>query len=90
MMMGTVAAHGGSSMAAKFRSRLRQLMLERSAKEGRLLTQKDVEAGSQVPYHTIQRWYDNDEPFERIDAKVLYPLLDYFECGFDDLIERVE
>jgi hypothetical protein len=35
-----------------------------------------------------QRGYDGT--FDRIDAKILYPLLDYFECKFEDLIERVD
>lgn len=74
---------------ASFRSRLKQLMLDRSAKEGKLITQKELEAETRVPYPTIQRWY-SDGTFDRIDAKILYPLLDYFGCTFDDLIERVD
>lgn len=87
MIMETVAPQRIDTMAS-FRSRLKQLMLERSAKEGKLLTQKELEASTHVPYATIQRWYDGE--FDRIDAKILYPLLDYFDCKFEDLIERVE
>lgn len=87
--METVALQGVNDMAS-FRSRLKQLMWERSVKEGKVLTQKDVEAGAEVPYHTIQRWYDDEKKFDRIDAKILYPLMDYFGCKFEDLIERVE
>ena len=63
-------------------------MLERSVIEGKSLTQMEVAEVSHVPYATIQRWYDGT--FDRIDAKILYPLLDYFGCKFEDLIERAD
>lgn len=73
---------------ARFKSRIAQLMLKRSAEEGRRISQTEVAKESGVSLPTIQRWYDGT--FARIDAETLYALLDYFDCKFEDLIERVE
>lgn len=73
---------------ASFRSRLKPLLLERSLKQGKQISQSEVARETQLSFATIQRWYDGE--FDRIDAKTLYPLLDYFGCKFEDLIERVD
>ncbi len=87
MIMETVTSQKVIEMAS-FRSRLKPLLLERSVKEGKQISQSELARQTHVPFATIQRWYDGE--FDRIDAKILYPLLDYFECKFEDLIERVD
>jgi DNA-binding Xre family transcriptional regulator len=87
MIMETVAPQGASNMAS-FRSRLKTLLLERSAREGRAISQSEVARETGLSFATIQRLYDGK--FDRIDSKTLYALLDYFGCKFDDLIERVD
>jgi DNA-binding Xre family transcriptional regulator len=87
MIMETVAPQRTDLMAS-FRSRLKPLLLERSVKEGKSISQSEVARATQLSFATIQRWYDGE--FDRIDAKTLYPLMDYFGCKFEDLIERVE
>ena len=87
MIEETFAPQGIKDMAS-FRSRLRQLMLEQSLKEGKPISQSELSRRTGVPFATIQRWYDGE--FKRIDAEILYPLTDFFNCKFEDLIERVE
>jgi transcriptional regulator with XRE-family HTH domain len=85
-MIRETSAPVGLSMAS-FRSRLKPLLLERSAREGRVISQSEVARETGLSFATIQRLYDGN--FDRIDAKTLYGLLDYFGCTFDELIERV-
>jgi transcriptional regulator with XRE-family HTH domain len=86
-MLRETNAPVGVSMAS-FRSRLKPLLLERSAREGRVISQSEVARETGLSFATIQRLYDGS--FDRIDAKTLYALLDYFGCTFDQLIERVD
>ena len=72
-----------------FRPRLKQLMLRRSLEIGRPLTQTQVAEEAGVSLATVQRWYRDGVRFERIDAETFYALLDYFNCTFEDLIERI-
>jgi DNA-binding Xre family transcriptional regulator len=71
-----------------FRSQLKPLLLERSMREGRQISQSEVPRETGLSFATIQRLYEGT--FDRIDAKTLYALLDYFRCKFEDLIERVD
>lgn len=72
-----------------FRPRLKQLMLKRSLEVGKQLTQTEVAEEAGVSLATVQRWYRDGATFDRIDAETFYALLDYFDCRFEDLIERV-
>ena len=75
---------------AAFRSNLKLLLLNKSAKEERQITQTELSKEAGVSFATVQRLYDDRATFKRIDADTLYGLLDYFGCGFGDLIERVD
>jgi transcriptional regulator with XRE-family HTH domain len=88
MIAGAPTTSRTTDMAA-FRSRLRQLMLERSLREGKQLSQSEVARESRVPLPTIQRWYDPDYTFNRLDADNAKRLKEYFGCAIDDLVEIV-
>lgn len=88
MLNGAQYLRESVNMAA-FRSRLRQLMLEQGVKTNRQISQSEVSRQTGVSLPTIQRWYDPEYTFNRVDADTVYCLLDYFECKFEDLIERV-
>ena len=87
---GRQDAQGLGEMAVLFRSRLKQVMLERSVKDGESITQTKLAKETGISLATIQRLSDPIETFKRIDSETLYPLRDYFGCSFDDLIERVD
>lgn len=90
MLREPTTVTAGTLPMPRFRSRLRQLMLERSMKDGKQLSQTEVAEQARVAYATIQRWYKPDYTFDRVDADTLYGLRDFFKCSFDDLIERVD
>lgn len=79
----------GQQMAS-FRSNLKQLMFNKSAEDGKRITQTDVAREAGVSFATVQRLYDDTSTFKRVDADTLYGLRDYFKCSFDDLLERVD
>lgn len=66
---------------ARFRMRLNELLQERS------ISQRQLARDSGVSLSTVSRLATKD--FDRIDADTLYTLLDFFQCKFEDLIERV-
>lgn len=72
---------------AKFRARIEQLALTRSAAQGSLITQKEIAEASGVPLSTLTRWYNKE--FDRIDADTVLKLKTYFGCTLDELIEIV-
>lgn len=72
---------------ARFRTRLKQLMLDKSAKLGEQLSQRDLAEQSGISLATVSRLYTRE--FDRIDADTLSSLLTYFDCKFEDLIEIV-
>lgn len=73
-----------------FRPRLKPLMLRRSLEIGRQLKQTEVAEAAGISLATVQRWYRDGVTFDRIDAETFYALLDYFNCKFEDLIERAD
>ncbi len=78
-----------ASSVASFRSRLRQRILEKSVRDGRQISQSEVARSAKISLPTVQRWYDPEYTFNRVDADTLYSLMDYFGCTFEELIERV-
>lgn len=75
---------------ASFRSRLKQLMLDTSAKRGESISQTKVAKATGVSLATVQRWYDPEYKFNRVDADTLKGLTKFFKCKMDDLIEIVD
>ncbi len=89
MLEGT-ASHEGMKEMARFRSRLRQLMLTKSVEVGKPISQTEVADEAKVSFSTVQRWHKPEYTFDRIDADTLSGLLTYFNCKFEDLIEIVD
>lgn len=76
------------TVMAKFRMRLEQLTLKKSAERGSLIDKRELAEASKVPYSTLVRLYS--QKFDRMDADNVYKLKDYFKCTLDELIEVVE
>ncbi len=89
MIHGNAAPQRAKDMA-RFRSRLRQLMLAKSLEAGEHISQTTVAEKAEVSFSTVQRWHKPEYKFDRIDADTLKGLLTYFECKFEDLIEIVD
>jgi transcriptional regulator with XRE-family HTH domain len=78
----------GQSLMARFRARIEQLTLQKSAERGSRISQKELAEESGVPLPTLTRWYNKE--FERIDADTVLKLKKYFGCTLDELIEVIE
>ena len=89
-MLEGASTHQGTREMARFRSRLRQLMLQKSVAVGKPISQTEVADEAKVSFSTVQRWHKPEYTFDRIDADTLNGLLNYFECKFEDLIEIVD
>lgn len=70
---------------ARFRTNVRQLILERSAKEGRRITYKEVAKDTGLSEITISRWARNE--VERIELATSKVLCDYFNVTFEELVQ---
>lgn len=76
---------GEGVMVAQFKSNLKQLILNESAKRGTPLTQRELSQKSGVSSATITRWYKGG--FDRIDADTVMKLTRFFGCSINELIE---
>lgn len=88
-MIEETAAPQGIKDMASFRSNLQQLMLNKSAKTGKPISQKQVSDKAEVPIATVRRWYNPKYTFSRVDADTVQALTKYFNCKMDELIEIV-
>lgn len=73
---------------AKFNTKLKALMLRKSAEIGEPITQKEIADATGLSLPTIARWYHND--VDRIEPNTTAALMKYFDCKFEDLIEVVD
>lgn len=73
---------------AKFRARVEQLVLAKSAAQGTRISQREVAEESGVPLTTLSRWYN--QSFERMDADTVLKLMRYLGCTLNDLVEVIE
>ncbi|MBK9122779.1 MAG: hypothetical protein IPM16_06615 [Chloroflexi bacterium] len=62
------------------RSRLKQLVSEREARERRRIYQKDIARETGLREATISKWM-SPEPIGRIDDKVVVALVNWLELG---------
>lgn len=69
---------------ARFHVRFKDLLLRKSAEEGRLITQKEVAEATGLSLPTISRWYHND--VKRIEVDTVTKLSVYFGCTFNQLV----
>lgn len=68
-----------------FQSRLRQLLLEESAKRGDRIEQKEVAEKTGLQEVTISKWM-SDKPMAQIRAETVDALMNFFNCEFGDLV----
>lgn len=67
------------------KSRLKQLMLERAAQEGELLTQTKIAKETGLDNNTISTWM-SDNPIKTINTRVAGRLCRYFGVGLGELV----
>ena len=72
---------------ARFQIRLKQLLLEESAKRGTPISQRRLAAETDLDLTTISRWYRDD--VKRLEPDTLQKLMEYFHCTFEDLVKIV-
>lgn len=72
-----------------FRSNATKLLLEKSVKEGRRITQKEVARATNLTETTLVHWFSND-PMIQVRSKAVSALCKYFECTMNDLLVMVE
>jgi len=75
----------GIQVAAKFTSRLKKLMLQKSVELGYQLTQKELSEKTGLSMPAVSRWYNSE--FDRIDADAASRLIKYFDCSLAELVE---
>jgi DNA-binding Xre family transcriptional regulator len=75
----------GNIMAAKFRIHLKQLVLNKAAKTGESILQKDIQEQTGLSLPTIGRWMSGD--VDRIEAETISRLTKYLGCKMSDLVE---
>lgn len=78
----------GSQPMARFRTHLKQLMLNKSAKIGHQITQTEVANETKLSLPTISRWYS--DKVDRLEADTLIALMKYFDCQLNDIVEITE
>lgn len=71
-----------------FEIKLRQLMLNRSAKDGVYLTQDALATATGIGRPTINRWCQGR--VDRIEPGTLAALMRYFNCEMSDLFEVID
>lgn len=76
----------GIATMARFRSRLKQLMLDTSAQRGEPISQRQLAKEADISLSTVSRWY-RDDNIASLDADTLVKFMDYFQCKFEDLVE---
>lgn len=78
----------GTAEMARFRSNLKQIMLNHSAKIGEPLSQRQLAERTGIALSTISRWY-RDDNISAIEPNTLSKLMGYFDVTFDELVEIV-
>lgn len=71
-------------MTTKFHVHLKKLVLEKSAKSGERITQKDVEEATGLSAVTIRRWYTGE--VARVEADTVGRLTRYLGVGMHELL----
>lgn len=75
----------GTNVMARFRSKLKKLLLDKSAQRGEAITQRQLAEETKIALSTISRWYRDDD-INSLDAETVVKFMDYFECSFDELV----
>lgn len=72
-------------MAKQFKSRLGQIMLEKSAEAGRRITAQSISEATGITESTLSKWV-NGEPMKQVRAGVADALCDYLQVSLTELI----
>ncbi len=74
-----------------FIPKLVEVMAKMEMRTGRRLTQQEIAEATGISANTIGRWMRR-EPMANIKPETVEPLLDFFDCTLNDLVEirRVE
>jgi DNA-binding XRE family transcriptional regulator len=70
------------------RMRIKELIKEKSIRDGKRVFASNVAAAIGVSHNTIAAYIDN--AVWRPDLRTLDKLQDYFECSIEDLFEKVD
>lgn len=73
----------------KFKPNIRQLLLNKSATEGRRIGQREIAEATGLPQMTISRWMNSDGLL-RIEAETVTKLAEYFSVGWSDVVTIIE
>ncbi len=76
----------GNKPRIVWKPNIKQLILDKSAKEGRLIEQQEVAAAIGVEQNTISRWARGME-LRQLEAELVWKLSNYFEVDFRDFLE---
>jgi DNA-binding Xre family transcriptional regulator len=66
-------------------SQLKKIVLERSAAEGRRITNRQIAKETGLLDNTVSRWM-SDEPFDKINSDVAVKLCVWARCDLGDLL----
>lgn len=69
---------------SRVRTKLVQLMAQKQASEGRIITPTIVAREADVSRQAVYGWLNDD--LQRFDEKMLRKLCDYFNCDIGDLL----
>jgi transcriptional regulator with XRE-family HTH domain len=73
----------------RFKPQVRQLLLNKSAQEGRQIEQREVAKATGLPEVTISRWMNSDGLL-RIEAETVVKLGEYFGVDWNEVVSIVE
>ena len=71
-------------MPGQLNNKFRVLLAKKAETEGRNISLKEVERGTNIPWTSLQSWANNK--VTRYDAPIIMALCDYLNCGVSDLI----
>ena len=70
----------------RFRSKLKQVMLDHAAKVGEPMSQRQLASKLDMSLSTVTRWY-HDNNIRSLDADTLVKFLKEFDVSFDELVD---
>lgn len=71
-------------MAYTFQSHLKQLVLNKAARDGHTISQREVAQDTGISLPTVSKWFNGR--VDRIEADTVGKLCAYLECAITDLI----
>lgn len=74
---------------ARFKIHLKRWIFEKSKREDRRVTQREVAQATGLSMPAISRMYTTGK-VQRLEADKVAKLMHYFDCSYDDLIEFEE